>query len=95
MWHWHQNHLSYYHLEDDDTLGMKIIDATRTSPITGDSPPVFPHCEESAENAETTASNFTLATDEILKGTCLYPLQDCRPSSRYSRVSESTVVLSM
>ena len=51
-------------MEDDNTQSAEITDATRTSPITGDSPPVFLHHEESAEGAETTASDSTLTAGE-------------------------------
>ena len=71
-------------MEDDDTQSAEITHATVTSPITGDSPPVFPHHEESAEDAETAASDFTPATNEGLKRTHCYPLPDRRPLKRYS-----------
>ena len=69
LWHHHQNQLCYHHVEEDDTQSVEISDSTRTSPITRDSPHVFPRPEESAEDAETTASNSTPATDESLRGT--------------------------
>ena len=71
-------------MEDDNTQSAEITDATRTSPVTRDSPPVFPHHEESAENAETTASDSTPATGESSRGTHCYPLRDPQPPIRYS-----------
>ena len=61
-------------MEDDDAQSVKITDATITSPITGDSPALFPNHKESAEDVDTTASDFTPATGESLKGTRHYPL---------------------
>ena len=72
------------HMEDDDTQSAEVSDSTGISSITGNSPPFSPHHEESAEDAETTASDSTLATDESLRQTHRYPVQDCRPADRYS-----------
>ena len=52
LWHCHRNQLCYCHVEDDDTQNAEISDATGTSSVTGDSPPVLPHHEESAKEAE-------------------------------------------
>ena len=84
LWHRHQNQLCYCHIEVDNTQRAKITGATGTSPITGDSYPVFQHHEESAEDAETTASVSILATSESLRGTGRYPLWDRRPLIKYS-----------
>ena len=65
MRHRHQNQLRYRHVEDDNTQCAEITGATKTSPITGDSPPVFPHQEESAEDAEMITSDSIPATGEI------------------------------
>ena len=75
MWHCHQNQLRYHYVEDDDTQSAEISDSTKTSPITGDSPPVFPHHEEAAEDAKTTTSDSTTATDKSWRGTCRYALR--------------------
>ena len=77
FWHWHRNQLRYHHMEANDTQNVEITDTTRTSPITGDSPPVFLHHEESTEDAETTASDSTSATGESSSRTSCYPLRDC------------------
>ena len=68
----------YHHVEYDDTQSAEITDAAGTSPITGDSPFFLPHHEESAEDAETTASDSTPATDGSSREACHYPLQDGR-----------------
>ena len=70
-------------MEDDDTQSAEITDATGTSPIMGDSFPVFPRHEKSAEDAETAASGFISATYESSRGTRCYPLRDHRPPIRY------------
>ena len=62
LWHWHQNQLRYRHVEGDNTQCAEITGVTRTSP--GDSPHVFLHHEESAEEAETTASDSIPTTGE-------------------------------
>ena len=71
-------------MEDDDTQCAEITDATGTSPMTGDSPLVFLHHEESVEDAETTASDSIPATGESSRGTRCYPLRDRQPPIRYS-----------
>ena len=76
LWHWHQNQLCYHHMKDDETQGAEINNSTVTSSITGDSPHVFLHHEESAEDAETTVSNSTPATGESPRGTRRDPLRD-------------------
>ena len=68
-WLLNENQLYYRHVEDHNTQCADIIGATRTSPTTGDSSLVFPHHEESAEDAETTASDSNPATGESLRGT--------------------------
>ena len=89
LWYQHQNQLHYRHVEDDDMQSAEITDNTRTSPITEDSPHDFWHHEESAEDAETTASDSTTATGESLRGTHCYPLQDRLTS--YHTVKSSTL----
>ena len=84
LWNQHQNQLHYHHREDDDTQHAEMTDATGTSPITGNSPPDFPHHEESAEEAEKTASDSIPAAGESSRGICRYPLIDRRPLIRYS-----------
>ena len=76
LWYRYQNQLCYHHMEDDNIQSAKITKGYHTSPITGDSPSVFPHHEESAEDGETTVSDSTPATDESSRGACRYPLQD-------------------
>ena len=75
---------SYSTVEDDDTQCDEITDATETFPITGASPPVFPHHVGSAQDAETTASNSIPATGESSRGTHCNQLRDRRPLIRYS-----------
>ena len=76
LWHCHRNQLCCCHGEDDDTQNAEISDATGTSSVTGDSPPVLPHHEESAKEAETTSSDCILATDESSRGTRCYAVRD-------------------
>ena len=85
LWHRHQSQLRYRHVEDYDTQCAEITGAARAFPITGDSPPVFLHDEDSAEDTKTTASDSIPATSESLRGT-RFPLRDCLPSIRYSYV---------
>ena len=47
MWHRHQNQLHYHHVEGDDTQKVETSDSTKTFPLTGDSPLIFPY-EQSA-----------------------------------------------
>ena len=84
LWHRHQNQLRYRYVEDDNTQCVEITGATGTSPITGNSLSVFPHYEESAQDAEATASEFIPATGEGLRGTRRHPLRDSQPPIRYS-----------
>ena len=76
MCHRHRNQLRYCHVEDDNTQSAEVTDINGTFSIIGDSLPVFPHHEESAEDAETTVLKTTLAAGEGLRGTCRYPLQE-------------------
>ena len=66
-------------MEDENTQSAEITNATGTSPITGDSPPDCPHHEESAEDAETTASDSIPPAGESSRGKHRNPLRDRRP----------------
>ena len=76
LWDWHQNQLRCLHGEDDNAQCVEITGATGTSPTAVDSPLVFLHHEESAEDTETTSSDSILATGESSRGTHRYRLRD-------------------
>ena len=73
-------------MEDENTQSAEITDTYGTSPMKGNSPPVFLHHEESVEGAETAVSDSTLATGESSRGTYRYPLWDHQLPNRYSWV---------